>query len=1540
MHKNVYSLYALIVLLFCSTSAFGQRKTELMDRAVVAIPKSSGQMYISWRYFATDPDSIGFNIYYRTSANGISFGAETKVNTTPVTNSTNFTATMNTTSFYYNFYVKSVIKGVEAEEPGDFTVPKGKTSFSRIVKDFDYAPLPAGHPKMMMKFCWVGDLNGDGKYDFVIDRHGSGLTDDQESETGTAATTVTPKIEAYTSEGEFLWRIDIGVNVITSSGHNDMVTAYDMDGDGKAEVLLAVGEGTTFPDGTVITAADGTVTDYNNLPGSAPQWIAIVNGETGNLVDTIALPVFNEIATTRTDRWKHIAGHFIIAHLDGIKPSLIYQYKNRQASGSFSGVHSAYSYVNGALRLEWANLSTPEQGDFHQVRVADVDGDGYDEFVEGGFVIDNDGSELYRAPNVAHGDRHVLADIDPDRPGLEHFFIQQTNIMGMGYFDAATGEMIKSFYMPAVADVGRGSCAAFVPGKRGLQFFSTMYNYQMYDGKGNIIPNTFGMFPAEAIWWGPDLNRWLASPIGSSGHNIAFNKINSAGTGFERVLPNFYNEGGSYYLMAYGAGRPAFWGDILGDWREEMVLARRDSTGFAVVSTWDETSHRIYCLMQNPAYRCQTTAKGYYQSPDVDYYMASDMPQPPVAPVQKADLYYTASAWINDDNNADTYVDGKSIMFDVRGGNSTYNVADNMSPGRLWLMNPKGSDYNFTGSGKFTGDMDLIKSMQGDVILNGNHDYTGLTRISEGRLFVNGTLVSPVVLNARGVIGGNAVLNGGIALETGLNVEGGRIEPGNGSALGTITITGDLFLPGRNNLVFDIDQTQALKNDSLKIRGDFLVTGINHTLIINQLTDVQPGILTLITFTGTTDAAADNFTVRGLDGIPYQLLFDANAVKIEIFESRAPATVAWTGSHSTVWDFQTPNFMRDGVETIFVPGDTVLFNDNAVNKTITINETMPVGGLVFTNEADYLFNGSGLISGEGKLLKTGKGKVSILLSENTFTGSVDFSDGILEVSSLKDGGLPSSIGASSSDAGNWMMRDASLQTTAQMATNRNMQLQGKLTVNNPATNMSVLISGNIQGSGTSLEVTGKGTLTLQGNNSFAAVNVKDGLLLLGSADANRYSVGNAKITLSGGIFRMHDINSTGNTGTFTNDIEVPGDVSARWELPSRWGIAGKLTGSGTVTVNAPYVRTDLNGDWSEFTGTINFTGRDIRLNNTAARNIANATVNLGTDTYLYAASNGSGESSSAYTITFGALSGSGGIAGKNSLIIGGNNRNSVYSGVIGSGGGRLTKRGTGILTLSGGNLYTGGTQVDAGKLFLANTEGSATGTGTVTVKNNAGISGAGTIGGILLVETGALVEPGDESASSWTGKLGTLTLEKNFLMNGKLKMEVRNVSGYVSDKLTVKGNTSIGGELTVEIVAGNDAFPLGAEITLFNFIGAVSGQFSGIILPPTVGAASWDTGELLTTGKIKVVSASGNNKPHAGSAVKVYPNPASDYILVDLPPAQTYRIKIIDLSGKIILSRDLAAGEKINIDTLPEGFYVVNYTKGTDRGFTKFIKTH
>jgi len=1412
--KKILLLFTLILV---GVSVFAQRQTENLDRGVVAIRKSSTQVYIGWRLLATDPDNIAFNVYR----------GSTKLNSVPVTTSTNYLATVSNSAEAAVYSVRPVINGVENAADGSWSMPADAPA-NRVVKNIDFAPAPAGWTGLITKFCWVGDLNGDGKYDFVVDRLGGTVSDDDEDTTAITEP-IGKLIEAYSSEGDFLWRINVGSNVYgISAGENDQITVFDMDGDGYAEVLFTSSEGTTFPDGTQIKNADGTVHDYSAAGTSTPpQWITIVDGRTGNLIHKIETPLFSSFYATNSFSVKSIMGQFIIQYVDGIHPSLVYVYKNNVAHAI-----CCIDYTGGQLQTRWARLQASVEGTRagHQLRAGDVDGDGKDEFVEVSYVIDDDGTLLpLPSDNIRHGDRHCLADIDPDRPGLEVFHIQQSSVMGMGLWDPATSEVIKGHYLASIADIGRGVCAAIDPTTRGMQYWSTMNSNQMYDCKGEEIPTANASFPGEALWFGPDLNRYHCIAVGGTGTSLAFEKYVPANTRTERITPNFYSESGVVDLRAYGAGRPAFWGDILGDWREELVMIRKDGTGFAVVSTWDVTTHRLYCLMQNPAYRIQTTHKGYYETADVDYYMAWDMVPPPVPPVQKADEYITSASSLT------SVVNGKSIMFDIRNPNATITLSENVSPTRLWLMNPKGRDYTFGGTGIFTGAMDVVKSLQGTVTLNGNHTYTGNTRISEGKIVLNGTLASKVVVDARGCIAGNGSLNGGLTLNEGLNYAGGRIEPN-----GKLTVAGSVQGAGRNTFAFSVN-AGGTSNDTLAIVGNFNVTGANNFIEVNFADEPQAGQYTLITYGGSSSATPANFKIRGFEGKPYNIIIGNHKVVLEIIGTRSAGSIVWSGNANSNWDYQSVNFYKDGGETFFVPNDTVLFNDTAANKNVVINtEQMSAGNTVFANTSGiYTLSGTGGIGGTGFLKKENAGTLQITTVNNTYTGATQILGGTVEAVNIQNMDVESSFGK-----GNQItLSNTTLKLTGTSATDRAFTLGGDTVNLITEGSASIYFQNSINGANTHLVKDGTGVLNFNAGNTFKSVTLKSGRISFAQLDANRTGLGDGKtLTFLGDsavnipVVQMKDNNSDSNTDTpFGNPIVIPEEKIGRINFPMRWKVSSNLTGAGRLQVYIPYIRLDFRGNWNTFTGTIQVLaatdGGEFRINNDYG--YSKATFELASGTKIYHISSGK-------TIKIGAITGSGSLTGGTTTWqIGGNNSSTNFAGVISGASSKLEKEGTGTLTLSNANTYTGSTTVKAGTLVAANA--NAAGTYNMTVNSGAtlstenGATGALNIGGLFDLKSGA-----------------TLT------------MEVNPATG-ASDVLNIAGIAGLNGTLNLVKLGGGE-FAVGNIFTLFDAQEGISGNLT---LPALPAGMKWDKSMLYSSGSLAIVAdASGIDNIPAEKEIK------------------------------------------------------------------------
>ncbi|HEU5129795.1 MAG TPA: RICIN domain-containing protein [Glycomyces sp.] len=565
----------------------GARQMEDLGRGVVAV-RSGGDVQVSWRLLGLDPEGIGFNVYR--SADG---GSWTKLNGSVLTGGTNYRDTTADLSRSNAYRVTAVVDGAEQAPSGAFSLQSNPAD-EPVVR----IPLRSGGP---IQFTWVGDLDGDGEYDYVVDRHG----------------TPHQQIEAYTGSGEFLWSVDMGHNSVDRNnieggsstinvGHNDGVTVYDFDGDGRSEVAVRIANGVTF--------GDGQTFDHGN---DTEQFIAVIDGQSGALRASAKVP---------TDYLADgpMYARFAACHLDGSTPSLVAFKKNRIGSGAFNLMVTAWEFDGSDIEMQWKWLRGDQNApDGHNSRCLDVDGDGQDEFAEIGFVLDGDGSLLYSMGEhgIVHGDRFHIADIDPSRPGLEGYGVQQDNPSGLleYYYDAATGEILWERY-GGPADVGRAVAGDIDPRFPGMETWSFS---GLYNGPTNRLTTDSGYapWPQMGLWWDGDTGMELFN----DGKIEKWDWNNPTPSG---SLPRI--ESTWHYGAVVGPrSQPALIADIFGDWREEVVMPNGASDELIVLTTDIPSDTRLYTLAHNPAYRNDMTVKGYMQSHHVDYFLGFDMAAPP-----------------------------------------------------------------------------------------------------------------------------------------------------------------------------------------------------------------------------------------------------------------------------------------------------------------------------------------------------------------------------------------------------------------------------------------------------------------------------------------------------------------------------------------------------------------------------------------------------------------------------------------------------------------------------------------------------------------------------------------------------------------------------------------------------------------------------------------------------------------------------------------------------------------------------------------------
>jgi rhamnogalacturonan endolyase len=574
------------------------RLMENLGRGVVAVNQGSGRVFVSWRLLGTEPADLAFNVYRAAGT-----AAPVRLNASPLTTGTNYQDTGVSFAQPVAYTVRAVVGGIEQAASAPFTLPANAPARN-------YISIPLRDiGDFYVHFVWVGDLDGDGEYDYVVDRI--------PNVSGQAA-----RVEAYRRDGSFLWGVDLGPNGVNldnieggpaaiSNGHWDGVTVYDLDSDGRAEVVVKTAAGSILGNGMTVQA-----------PNNNQQFLSVLDGMTGAERARILVP--QDYASDGA-----LQAHLGIGSLDGRNPSLILKAKNRVGSGAFNLVMAAYDLRGSTLTQRWkwlrGNTNAPDN---HQIRIVDVDQDGRDDIFDGGYVIDENGAMLYSlgANGVIHGDRFHVGDLDPDRPGLEGFTIQQDNPSGLlyAYFDARTGAILRSF-SGAVEDTARGTAADIDPRHRGYEFWSFhgLHTAQATSTAALVDePNT--PWPNFRIWWDGDTLSELLNQnwVGKWNHlspNRNLTRLLSAGSD---GATNSWRDAAQFY------------GDVIGDWREEVVFEHSDHSQIMIYSTTIASAVRLYTLPHNPEYRNCMTVKGYLQSHMVDYYLGDGMAAPPRPNIQ------------------------------------------------------------------------------------------------------------------------------------------------------------------------------------------------------------------------------------------------------------------------------------------------------------------------------------------------------------------------------------------------------------------------------------------------------------------------------------------------------------------------------------------------------------------------------------------------------------------------------------------------------------------------------------------------------------------------------------------------------------------------------------------------------------------------------------------------------------------------------------------------------------------------------------------
>jgi len=561
------------------------RVAESLDRGLVALPAGGDRVYLGWRLLASDPREAAFNVF-RCEAGG----QPEQVNRGPIQTTTDFVDDTAKAGVEYEYTVRIAASKGEQSASRPVRVKVGEDAPPCIVVKLD--------PGVTVQKAGIGDLDGDGRYDYVLKQPQDNIDPALPWWTPSPDTY---KLDAYTQDGRRLWRTDLGWAIERGIWYSPLAV-FDLDGDGRAEVAVKTGEGDPRgPDGRV---------------EQGPEWISILDGLTGRELARDDWPS-RQIPGETYNYNLSSRNQMCVAYLDGKTPCLIVE------RGTYTTIRLvAYEFTRTqGLRKLWTWDSREETGrgrynsqGAHIMHAADVDGDGRDEVIIGSAIVDDSGNGLW-STGFGHPDFCFVGDIDPVRPGLEIFYgiepLRQNN--GLCLVEAKTGTVLWGLQIPTNHVGTDGMCADIDDRYPGSECHAADLDRDRHFAKSWLLSAQGEMLSDERqgrmsqpVYWDADPQRELLR--------------GSAVCDFR---------GGEHPPKV--VGRLVAIADVLGDWREELITSSPGE--LRIYTTTIPAVDRRVCLMQDPIYRLDiaVAAMGYYAAPMLSYDLSS-RPDRPVRP--------------------------------------------------------------------------------------------------------------------------------------------------------------------------------------------------------------------------------------------------------------------------------------------------------------------------------------------------------------------------------------------------------------------------------------------------------------------------------------------------------------------------------------------------------------------------------------------------------------------------------------------------------------------------------------------------------------------------------------------------------------------------------------------------------------------------------------------------------------------------------------------------------------------------------------------
>lgn len=549
------------------------RSEEKLGRGLSAIKIPESGVLVTWRFLDSDTKDTAFTVSKVTN------GKEKLISRKPVTDSSNFKDNSGKAGDIY--VVRSYTDSSLSTETG---------SAKALASDKVYRSIKFQGDTIARGGFGVGDLDGDGELDYVLKTSAEWNIDPAES-SGWHPSKKPLTLEAYTHDGKFLWKKDLGWNIESGIWYSPYIVA-DLDGDGKCEVIAKTGE---------YTSEGGK--DYRDSKGkvqSGPQYLSVLDGLTGKEItrtDWVSWEAYD------SETYPHsVRNQIALAYLDGKTPCVVMlsgTYGHQEVKTYFlkdKELVPVWSYNNRFLDKKYQGQGA------HWTLCVDIDEDGRDEIIIGSVALDDNGDILW-TNGRGHPDSVYYGEINPDHAGKELLFTYETKQKDGGFLlaEPKTGKELWKFNEPTDHIHSQALCSDIDPKIPGREFYgmNSGKNHAKTDKKwyfagngkllkkGNEIPEKWG--------WAPDVAYITDKPYSSL---IKTNEF--------KAEDKFRFDGTIIHVF-----------DMDGDWREEVVTVKDKEV--RIYSTVDVSKNRRPSLLQDKFYRSVVTnnTSGYGQHPEL-----------------------------------------------------------------------------------------------------------------------------------------------------------------------------------------------------------------------------------------------------------------------------------------------------------------------------------------------------------------------------------------------------------------------------------------------------------------------------------------------------------------------------------------------------------------------------------------------------------------------------------------------------------------------------------------------------------------------------------------------------------------------------------------------------------------------------------------------------------------------------------------------------------------------------------------------------------